>query len=177
MKKIVLTLVAAVVAVCASAQVYVGGNVGIASVKVGDADAETSYKFIPEIGYQFSNDWAIGIVFGWGKGNPVTVENVNASANTFELNPYARYTFLRSKMVSAFMDGSVGYKHYSNYGDEYAFGIKPGVSLDFNRNFSLVAHVGFLGYKNYKPDFGSSSNAWGVDLDTNNITLGAILKF
>ena len=42
------------VAVAASAQVYVGGNVGIASTDNGDDDDVTTYKFLPEIGYNIN---------------------------------------------------------------------------------------------------------------------------
>ena len=52
MKKLFMTLVAAVIAVSASAQVYIGGNAGIASTKIGDQDSKTTYKVLPEIGYK-----------------------------------------------------------------------------------------------------------------------------
>lgn len=58
MKKIVMTLAAAIIAVSASAQVYVGGGVGIGSVKYeygGGKQSVTAYKFIPEVGYNFSD--------------------------------------------------------------------------------------------------------------------------
>ena len=50
MKKVLMTLAVAFIAVAANAQVYVGGNVGIGSSKSGDADAVTTYKVLPEIG-------------------------------------------------------------------------------------------------------------------------------
>ncbi len=54
MKQFFMTLAAAIVTVSASAQVYMGGSVGISSVKLGDADAETTYKVLPEIGYNIT---------------------------------------------------------------------------------------------------------------------------
>ena len=77
MKKLFMTLVAAVIAVSASAQVYIGGNAGIASTKIGDQDSKTTYKVLPEIGYKINQDWAIGTVIGWGKGDPVTIEDAD----------------------------------------------------------------------------------------------------
>ena len=50
MKKILMSLAVAFVSLAANAQVYVGGNVGIASSKEGNADAVTTYKVLPEIG-------------------------------------------------------------------------------------------------------------------------------
>lgn len=87
MKKIYMTLVAAMIAVCASAQVYVGGNVGIASYEVNDHD-ETVYSILPEVGYKFNDNWAAGVMFGWSKGrlasdnNGLTLEHL---AKTFEI--------------------------------------------------------------------------------------------
>ena len=46
-----LSLMMALVSVCASAQVYIGGTAGISSNKFGDSDSKTAYKLIPEIGY------------------------------------------------------------------------------------------------------------------------------
>ena len=65
-----MTFVAAVMAVSASAQVYVGGNVGIASYDPGyeGSKSETVYSVLPEIGYSFDSDWAAGVAFGWSKG-------------------------------------------------------------------------------------------------------------
>ena len=52
MKKLFLSMVVALMAVSASAQVYVGGGVGIGSSKVDADGAEsvTTYKFVPEVG-------------------------------------------------------------------------------------------------------------------------------
>ena len=64
MKKIFMSMAAMVVAISASAQVYVGGGVGISSTKVGDGDSKLSYKFVPEIGYQFNKNWEAGLSVG-----------------------------------------------------------------------------------------------------------------
>ena len=43
MKKFFMSMAAMVVAISASAQVYVGGGMGLASQKVGDGDSKLSY--------------------------------------------------------------------------------------------------------------------------------------
>ena len=95
MKKVLMTLAVAFVAVAANAQVYVGGNVGIASSKIGNGDNVTTYKVLPEVGYNINKDWAVGTTLGWGKGTPVNIEG--ESRNYFTVQPYARYTFVHSK--------------------------------------------------------------------------------
>lgn len=175
MKKIYMTLVAVMFAVCASAQVYVGGNVGITSVDGDFVDNETYYKLLPEVGYHFNDDWAAGVMFGWSKDIASTT-SLNAT-QTFEINPYARYTFLHTKVVNLFCDGGFGYKHYNGTANEWSIGLKPGIEVKINK-FSLVAHVGFVGWEQVKViDGGPKTSAWGLNLDGNNITFGVYYNF
>lgn len=179
MKKIIMTLVVALFTIGASAQVYLGGNVGIASVDNGDDDDETIYSLLPEVGYKFNNEWAAGVLFGWSKGNLSYVDNglgFSGTTNTFEINPYARYTFLQGKLVNVFCEGGFGYKHYNGIGDEYSIGIKPGIELKLDK-FSLIARVGFIGYQKVDLDYGGEASVWGMDFDSNNISLGVYYNF
>lgn len=176
MKKFYMALVAVMFAVCANAQIYVGGNVGISSVDNGGDDDETFYKFLPEVGYKFNDDWAAGIEFGWAKGS-INVNGVALTAHTFEINPYARYTFLHGKLVNVFCDGAFGYKHYNGLAEEYSLGLKPGIELKLDK-FSLVAHVGFIGWEQTKlKDSDIKATSWGLNLDGNNISLGVYYNF
>lgn len=173
-----MTLAAAMVAVCASAQVYLGGNAGVASIDYGgDDDSETVWSLLPEIGYNFNDELAAGVMFGWSKGQLQGELEYDASLRqTFEINPYVRYTFLSGKLVNVFLDGAFGYKHYNGSGDAYSLGIKPGVALKMDK-FSLVAHIGFVGWQSYNPKHGDDSNAWGASFDGNNIMLGLYYNF
>lgn len=191
-----MTLVAAMFAVCASAQVYVGGNVGITSVnaqyknegyEIYDDD-ETCFKFLPEVGYKFNDDWAVGIMFGWSKDNVSVVGYDDKShleaAHTFEINPYVRYTFFHSKLINVFCDGGFGYKHYNGKDtNTWSIGLRPGIELKLNK-FSFVAHVGFIGWEQTKTDVENRNNdyskkvsTWGMDFDGNNISLGVYYNF
>ena len=105
MKKIMLSLAMALVSVCASAQVYIGGTAGISSNKMGDADSKTAYKFIPEIGYQFNNKWEAGIEVGIQKGDVCKIAQVG-DATTFTVAPYVRYTAVDTKLVNLFLEGT-----------------------------------------------------------------------
>lgn len=181
-----MTLVALLIAVCASAQVYVGGNFGIASVdNEGGENDETIFSFLPEIGYKFNSDWALGANFGWSKADlsnfngSFNYDGRNLTAQTFEINPYVRYTFVHGKLLNVFCDGSFGYKHFNGEGDQYSVGLKPGVELKLDR-FSLVARVGFLGWQQYKAKDergGNKTSVWGLDVDGNNISLGVLYNF
>lgn len=177
MKKIMMTLAAAIIAVSASAQVYVGGGFGIGTAKVkvaGESESVTAYKFVPEVGYNFTDELAAGVAFGWegmSKGNQKTVE----------VNPYARYTFFRSQYVNVFVDGGVGFAHTYGDGsdvDDFSVGLRPGVAVNLNKKLSFVTHVGFFGYENKKDNNTDVKvNAWSADLDGRNITFGLYYNF
>ena len=182
MKRKMMTLAAAVAAVSLNAQVYVGGNVGIANIDNGNDD-ETVYSLLPEVGYNLNSDIALGVQFGWSKGNlyseygDLTLGDVSLT-HTFEVNPYVRYTFVHAKAIDVFFDGGFGYKHYNGEGDQFSVGLKPGIALNLNDKFSLVAHVGFLGYQNFNPKGdGDNTNVWGIDVDGNHVQLGVNIKF
>lgn len=182
MKKILLTMAVAFVAVAANAQVYLGGSFGIASSKIGDGDNVTTYKVLPEIGYNINDDWAIGTVVGWGKGNPVSIEG--ESNNYFTVQPYVRYTFVKSKYVNVFVDGGFGYFHENHATggasvNAWQVGLKPGVAVNLSSKLSFVAHVGFAGWETAKADVdgAESSDAWGIDVDGNNLTFGLYYNF
>ena len=91
MKKILMTMVAALgLAISANAQVYVGGGFSVKSNDDGKT-TYTTYKFLPEVGYNLNDNWAVGMVFGWSgatKGGDKTVA-VNPLWGT-ERNVYRR---------------------------------------------------------------------------------------
>ena len=177
MKKIMLSLAMALVSVCASAQVYIGGTAGISSNKIGDGDSKTAYKLIPEIGYQFNNQWEAGIEVGIQKGEVCKLSAVG-DATTFTIAPYVRYTAVETKLIDFFFEGTIGYGSVSKGGgDIYEVGIKPGLAVKLSNHVDFITKVGFLGYRGYSPEHGESSSTFGVDVDATNISFGAIYKF
>ena len=186
MKKILMTIAAAFVAVSMNAQVYVGGSIGMASVGGENMDDETVVKFLPEIGYNLNDEWAGGIVVGYAKSKIGGVTKLGSlgytganSESCFVFAPYARYTFLKGKNVSVFIDGGFDFTSGSD-GDYTALsiGLKPGVAVSLAENISFVAHAGFIGYDSVNPD-GDNNNkhAWGLDLGSNNLNFGLYFNF
>lgn len=133
MKKL-LTLVAVMaLALGANAQYYVGGSLGFTSSKMdnGGADQDgSSFKLMPEIGYQLDKDMAIGVQLGYSSGyaafGSLTVTDIKGMMNnavsmyadinnddmklkSFTLAPYIRYTMMEMGKLSVFVEGSVGY--------------------------------------------------------------------
>ena len=170
-----MTLVAAVMAVSASAQVYVGGGVGIGSMDNGGDNNTTTYKFVPEIGYNFNSDWAVGTTFGWKGSN-------HGGAKSIEFSPYVRYTFFHTRFINGFIDGTVGYTQ--DYGankrdiDHLQIGFRPGVAVNLTPCLSFMTKVGFVGYNHTKNNnTKAKSDGWGVDIDGNNVVFGLYYNF
>ena len=184
MKKLLMVLVAAAMAVSVNAQGYFGGSIGVASVKHGGADAETTYKFVPEIGWNFSNEWAAGVAFGYQKGACDLLYGgygQDVDTEVFSVNPYVRYTAWNTNHVNLFVDGGIGLASYKDIGTEFSLGLRPGVAVSFSDKISFVAHIGFVGFVGFdsfspKGD-GDSSNKIGVDLNGNNILFGLYFSF
>lgn len=169
MKKIMMTMAAMCMAVCASAQVYIGGSAALYGKKYGDSDSKMVYKLMPEIGYQFNKTWDAGLSVGYAG-----VEDGN---NAFVIAPYARYTFVNTKLVDLFLEGTMGYAHVGGNGadaDVFEVGLKPGLKLNLSDHVSFVTKVGFFGYQ--KNDF-SNVQKWGMDVDATNVTFGVNYKF
>ncbi|MBQ9357037.1 MAG: porin family protein [Prevotella sp.] len=182
MKKILMTLAAACMAVTMNAQVYVGGSVGIASVKDGNADAETTYKFLPEVGYNINDEWAVGVTLGYQKGNCNLINasyNPNINYEKFSIAPYVRYTVPVGSNVNLFVDGGISYGSVKDNYTEFALGLKPGVAFTLSDKLSFVTHFGFVGFnsKNPKADGVDTSNATGVEFNQNNLTFGLYYNF
>lgn len=180
MKKILMTIAAAFVATAMSAQVYVGGSIGINawnSQKNAGDKSETTFKILPEIGYNINDAWAIGTVIGYEQDKWTGVEGI--SENAFTIAPYARYTFANCGKVNFFVDGGFGFKTASDADwTEFNVGLKPGLSVALSDHVSFVSHVGFLGYNVFNPD-GDDNNIskFGLDLDGSNLTFGLYFNF
>jgi len=179
MKKFLFSLAAAVITLTASAQVYVGGQVGL--WRNWDAN-HTNFSIVPEVGYNLNENWAIGTSIGY-----LYNYNDGEKINAVVVAPYARYTYAKFDAVSLFLDGGFGFQTYKvspkhgKSGDSqngWQIGIKPGVKVDLTSKLSFVAHVGFFGYQDSDDDV----SAWGEDgfgfkLDGSNLNFGLYYNF
>lgn len=200
MKKMFLTLAVALgVFASASAQeagqMWVGGTAGVWSSKVKGGDSELSFKVMPEFGYNFTDNLAVGVVIG---GAHVHGEDLKfdggdqtskTSRNIYSVSPFLRYAVIKGDLGSLFVDGGVGYEWGKVCGvdsklNNLEVGFRPGVSLNVSSKVALVSKFGFLGYQNHKTTTGkgegkikSTTDNFGLDLDLRNIQLGAVVKF
>lgn len=158
--------VMAVAALTANAQVYLGGDLNLAT-----RSGYTNYTIMPEIGYNFSDKWAAGLGIGYTgltQEDPILQENV--TTGTFKLAPYARYTFAKTGMASFFCDGGVEFQFPKGGDTAVEFGLKPGVSLAVSEKFSLVAKLGVLTYN-------TDSEIFSIGVKNTEISFGALYNF
>lgn len=179
MKKLFLSLIVAIVTVSASAQVYVGGEAGL--WRNWDEN-ETQFTLAPEIGYELSDKWSIGTFIGY-----VHDYNDGVKVNGFLINPYARYTFAKTGIVSFFLDGGFDFAtrkakydgHSSDALNSWGIGIKPGIKVSVAKNLDFIAHAGFLGYRDHDDDLklGTYDKGFGFSLHSSDLQFGFVYKF
>lgn len=194
MKKLFLSLIVAVCSLAASAQAYVGGQVGL--WRNTDAN-HTSFNLAPELGYKLSNQWDLGLSIGFAHDY-----NKGLKLNGFEVDPYVRYTVAKAGPVSFFLDGGFGFatakaKKGDRKSDSYnmwQIGIKPGVKVSLSKKVDFIASMGFLGYRDnddvkvtgidaidyiFKDASPSvyGEKGFGFDFKTSNLKFGLIYNF
>ncbi|MBQ7967739.1 MAG: hypothetical protein IJ290_07490 [Bacteroidaceae bacterium] len=150
MKKSLLVVAFAMVAMVSSAQVFVGGALGFNSDKQKDLEYGTTNFYIsPEVGYVLSDSWCIGL--------PISIEFTKTAAQkvldtkgttTWSVSPYARWTFYKNGIFSCFLDGVLGFDGVQGGDTNIAVYVAPGVALSVTENVSLVSRIGSIGWTN-----------------------------
>ncbi|WP_301915021.1 outer membrane beta-barrel protein [Phocaeicola coprophilus] len=171
MKKMLVLLVVVMAVLSAHAQeMYLGG--GISLWRNTDLD-KTSFSITPDVGYELSEQWALGIELAYAhKGEEI-------STNAFALAPYARYSFYENKIVRLFLDMGFGFstqkaKHQDAV-NGFEIGVKPGMAIKLNHQFSLITKVGFAGYRD--DYFRGEGSGFGVSVEGENISIGIDYEF
>lgn len=179
MKKLFLSLIVAACSVAASAQVYVGGQVGV--WRNSDAN-KTTFNIVPEVGYKLSDKVDLGLGIGYNH-----YYKSGLKTNGFGVSPYVRYTFAQAGPVSFFLNGGFGFYTYkTKVGDvkgdamnSWEIGIKPGVKVSLTKKIDFLATMGFLGYRDNddaaETPFGEKG--FGFKLSSNDLNFGLIYNF
>ena len=157
MKKLLLILVAGFIALTANAQVYLGGGVSF----VGSKDNNSAFAFIPEIGYQFHGDMAIGTSVGVGASGGMTQISVS---------PYFRYYFLNLGPARMFADAMFEFDQFKYQGQSattWGVGLCPGLAFSLSDHWSVVTRFLTLAYM---------ADTFTVNFN-NNCSLGVFYSF
>jgi opacity protein-like surface antigen len=191
MKKILMTLAAVAVATTMNAQVYLGGTLGFTQDHASNSKVSTNmFTVSPEIGYNLNEKFAVGAALGY------TYEGTTGAAhkNTWKINPYLRYTFVKAGNFSAFADGGLEYETAHTKGlkkntNTFGFRVNPGIAYNVSEKVTLVAHLKnglyfnhswngeFAGDDNYPVQASSHANHWGLDFSSLKLQIGAYYNF
>lgn len=159
---------------CQCAGSYLGG--GISLWRNNDVD-KTSFSITPDVGYNLSEKWAVGVELAYAHKGYDGEDAI--STNAFALAPYARYSFYENKIVRLFLDMGFGFSTYKEKHVDsvngFEIGVKPGLAVKLNDNFSFITKVGFAGYRD--DYYRGEENGFGVGLDGENISIGIEYEF
>ena len=150
MRKSFLTLALAMVAMVSSAQVFVGGSLGLTS-KSNENTGATTFTIAPEVGYVLSENVSFGASFDYTSNSAkAEVLGVEAKSSSFTWNfqPYVRYTFFNAGALSCFVDGVVGLSGVKDSDTNFGIHACPGIALNVTENVSLVSRLGAIGWSN-----------------------------
>lgn len=193
MKKLMLTLAVAMIAMTATAQTkfFAGGSLGYSTSSHDGATKATSFKLLPEFGYVLNQNMAVGLEIGYNADTTYPSDDVKETLGTFAFSPYFRYTFFHFGNVSLFGDAKFTYMMINDHSDYHGnthddkgslFGlyIQPGIAYSLNENFSLVAKLGeVIGFESAKENASGARayNTFSLLNLSNAISFGCYYNF
>lgn len=173
MKKVLMTLMVMFAVVTAYAQeMYLAGGISFWS----NHDSEvTTFSISPEFGYGLNEKWSVGgqLILDLTGGDGVR------GTTAFAIAPYARYSYYENNIVRLFLDMGLGLsvnkEKHSDADAGFELGVKPGIAVKLNDNFSFVSRVGFAGFRqDYR---GTNNSGFGVGVSGEDISIGIEYSF
>ena len=144
MTKLLMTLAFLAVATTMSAQVSIGGEVGLGTSHTKQTGSSDNTFFIrPEVEYGFNKKFSVGLALGYEYEGKTGGEHVN----TWSIQPFVRRTFLEVGAFSAFVDGALDFstshtRQYKKNTNSIGAFIRPGICYSLTKHISLEAHLG-----------------------------------
>ncbi len=173
MKKIMAIALVAMMTLTANAQVFVGGAIGYSTSKAKkDAKSTNTFKFAPEIGYNFNENWTAGIELNYNSQeyDGTTTSGIGAGI-------YGRYNYLKTGVATLFVEAGVDFTSYNHdRGSNFGVGLRPGVTVALSEKLSLTAKTGILGYSKDSDKRGGASS-FGIGVDNTDLSIGLYYNF
>lgn len=193
-KNIILALLLLSIAP-ASAQVWLGGELGLsindASSTIDDRDYTSTmqrYTFSPKVGYDLNDHFAVGLHVGFSysffdnsRTSGGQTDESSYTDRVLSLFPFVRYSFAEWHKVRFFVDGGVGYDYTFNGASTYSpqkryyAALKPGITYPLNDRFGLIAHLGELSYSRTEIEKSDPYNEFNFNL-INDLQFGFFVR-
>lgn len=187
-KVYLLCAMALLLAQAAKAQMWMGGSVGFDYSSSEKKNKITTLTLSPTVGYSLNPKWDLGVELSYGftqdKTDDLSAHSVMVVlhskdvTNSITVEPFVRYSFLKTGIVTFFVDGGFGFtyakrnKDYSkeetafvesipaesiNYtlkgtSNAFSIGLRPGVKIELTEKIEIESHLGFIGYSHKKSE-------------------------
>ena len=197
MKKATILALLALCSASASAQIWVGGQLGFSYTGTEDANehyemstSSQAYTVSPKVGYDINEHFAIGLNLGFSyisvNSTYYYIKRDEHSENNYSVKrisvfPFVRYSFAEWQKVRFFVDGGVGYRFDNDESSSYSpiknfyIAFNPGITYPINDKVGLVAHLGELSYGRTTTENSDPYNQFTFNLESN-LQFGFYLK-
>ncbi len=186
MKKMIASLlllcgVSAAVQAQDKGEFWIGGNLGWNTTKADASKALHNFRVLPELGYQFHDNWGVGIQLGYTHQQRLATPESRIYYNGLYVSPFVRYSYLKGNVAHLFVDTRVGYGYgkYTAGGEELHSvdaGFIPGIGIHLSDHLMLTAKAGFLGYQ-YGKAGSEKIHSGGFEANLDQVEIGARFKF
>jgi len=173
MKKLVLTAIIVVAAITGmNAQNYKWWAGGRTSLWIDDD--RTSFSVAPEVGYHLTSNLTLATSLAYHVIKIDNSDQLTPDISGFVVNPYIRYTFIKSGILLGFVDGGMEF----GLGDFEGFqiGFKPGIALLLTDRITAATQFGFIGYNDGNGIVGRTKGV-GFDLSGYCTTIAFFYSF
>ena len=176
----------------ASAQVYIGGSLSMASVaqdKMENTETTKSslFSFAPEVGYFYKDNWAFGgrVSIAYASAESFSGYAVESSEKTsaFALVPYTAYRALSFGDFSVWAEGALSIIPAQKYVDGcIGLSVTPVLSYALDDHFILRTGLNFASLslsRNFDKEITTFGLVAGGEdiLKLGDITIGAVYRF
>lgn len=164
---------------------FITGAVSFESHKTGEQN-NNGFTIAPSAGYFVSNNIALGATVRYGrtKYEVDDMANSKSTSSGIAAGLFGRYYFTPENRFSFFGHLEANYSSskvetYENTYKTNGFGalLAPGINYFLSDHFALETTLGGISYGSRKPDGGTSTDSFAINVSLSNIYLGLIYKF
>jgi Outer membrane protein beta-barrel domain len=162
--------------------IFASGQFGFSSKGQGDAK-ESTFGFVPSVGYFIGEKMAVGIAIGFKSSTSKPAQGDSTTNSAFLAGLFGRYYWTPKSQFSLFGQAGLEFASQSSGGNSgsvttFGLGIKPGVSYFLSNHFNIDATFGQIGFSNTSGSGGGSSNTnFDFGFDLTQINFGLSYKF
>jgi hypothetical protein len=168
----------------------VAGNVTYNSTKLeagGSESKASAFSFNPQVGYQFHENWTVGVAAGLMTQKTDNSNDNNQKVTNFTIGPFVRYTKAINETFSFYTDLGIGFTNRKETYEEPGFiahndatglttQLTPALSLNVKEGLAINFAIGGLYYNTLDYDGGLKSNQFGINFGQA-FTVGIQKKF